>query len=295
MTPEPNSKLRRFFFREESPAWMRYFDQSAGPLPSDAPRCLFLAAHPDDETIGASAALGRVQGSVIVYLTDGAPHDRSLWSSFRGSREEYARTRRKEAEAALALTGIPPQRMFCLDAADQDSIYDVPVLVEKLIKIARWFQPAILITHAYEGGHPDHDCAALVANVARRCLERDGIRLLVLEMTSYHARDGACVTGEFLAVQQRTSDPPAELTIHLSPEEQERKKEMLHRFATQAGVVQGFQLDPERLREAPDYDFARPPHEGPLWYELMGWPLTGQRWRELAVQALENFGESLCA
>ena len=294
MTPEPNSKLRRFFFHEEPPAWTRYFDNSTGPLPPNSVPCLFLAAHPDDETIGASAALGRIRGSVVVYLTDGAPHDSSLWSSFRGSREEYARTRRKEAESALGLAGVPPQRIFSLDAADQDSIYDVPVLVEKLIKIARWFQPAILLTHAYEGGHPDHDCAALVASIAKRCLERDGLRLQVLEMTSYHSRNGQCETGEFLpALHGR--DRSAELTIHLSPEERQRKKEMLERFASQAAVVQSFRLDPERLREAPDYDFTRPPHEGPLWYELMGWPLTGQRWRELAAQALENFGESLCA
>ena len=258
-------------------------------------RVLFLAAHPDDETIGASAALTRGPGSIVLYLTDGAPHDLRFWSSFTGAREDYARTRRKEAESALALAGILPQHILSLEAADQDSIFDVPVLVEKLIKIMRWFQPAILVTHPYEGGHPDHDCAALVAHIAKRCLERDGVLLQLLEMSSYHVRNGQCETGEFLPPVSGTRACLAELTIHLSPGEQEQKKQMLQRFASQRNVLQGFRLEPERLREAPDYDFSRPPHEGPLWYELMGWPLSGKRWRELAVQALENFGESLCA
>ena len=273
---------------------MRYFDASSGLGKGRPLRALFLAAHPDDEAIGASAALNRLPGSIIVYLTDGAPHDSRFWSSFTGSREDYARTRRKEAESALALAGVSSQHILSLEAADQDSIYDAPILAEKLIKIVRWFQPAVLVAHSYEGGHPDHDCAALVANIAKRCLERGGVRLQLLEMCSYHARGCECETGEFLPCVSGDC-AHAELTIHLSPEEQERKKQMLQRFASQKNVLQGFRLDPERLREAPDYDFSRPPHDGPLWYELLGWPLTGKRWRELAVQAVENFGESLCA
>jgi N-acetylglucosamine malate deacetylase 2 len=280
---------------------MRYFRASANPVSTDGTsaekeraRALFLAAHPDDECIGACGALLRLPGSIVVYLTDGAPHDTRFWSSFIGSREDYARRRREEAESALALAGIPPQCIFSLEAADQDAIYDVAILVEKLIKIVRWFQPAILVTHPYEGGHPDHDCAALVANIAKRCLARDGLPLRLLEMCSYHARDRRCETGEFLPYAGKRLRP-TELIINLSPEEQERKQQMLQCFVTQEKVLQGFGVGPERLREAPEYDFSRPPHDGPLWYELLGWPLNGKCWRELAAQALDNFGDSLCA
>jgi N-acetylglucosamine malate deacetylase 2 len=298
MTSGPNSKLPRFGERAESPAWMRFVEPGAGPISPDSEhpaRALFLVAHPDDESLGASAALARLPGSVVIYLTDGAPHDSRFWSSFTGSREDYVRARRREAEAALALAGIPPSRILSLNAVDQDSIYDVPILIEKLIEIVRWFRPAILVTHPYEGGHPDHDCAALVANIAKRCVERDGLPLQLLEMCSYHALNGRCETGEFLPPRRRNHLRLPELTIHLSPEEQERKKAMLEKFVSQAGVVHGFRLDPERLREGLDYDFTLPPHDGPPWYELLGWPLDGKRWRELASQALENFGESLCA
>ena len=35
----------------------------------------------------------------------------------------------------------------------------------------------------------------------------------------------------------------------------------------------------ERFRPTPGYDFSRPPHPGLLWYERLGWPLDGARWR----------------
>src|SRR5579864_789254 len=53
-------------------------------------RMAVLAAHPDDETIGASALLARFPTAFIVYLTDGAPRDKHLWqATMQGSREDY--------------------------------------------------------------------------------------------------------------------------------------------------------------------------------------------------------------
>src|SRR5438270_8219336 len=65
---------------------------------------LILAAHPDDETIGASLLLARFPQAKVVFLTDGAPHDPRFWSRIaKGSREDYAHIRRQEAEKALAV------------------------------------------------------------------------------------------------------------------------------------------------------------------------------------------------
>ena len=296
MIRESNPKLLRVTHQPHARGWMHYFEANAitNGQESLATQALFLVAHPDDETIGASAALSRLRNSLVIYVTDGAPHDELFWSSFRGSREAYARLRLQEAKTALALAGITSQRIMSLGAADRDSIYEVPILAEKLLAILRWFRPALVITHPYEGGHPDHDAAALVANISRRCLQREHRSTPVfLEMTSYHARDGRCETGEFLQDSSGTLD--AILTIELSPEERAKKKKMMEHFASQGQVLQGFPIGAERLREARDYDFTLPPHAGPLWYELLGWPMRGARWRELAAQALQAFGESLCA
>ena len=59
--------------------------------------------------------------------------------------------------------------------------------------------------------------------------------------------------------------------------------------ASQAAVLVSFSVDRERFRVAPRYDFAHPPHEGPLLYERPGsgaeWGIDGARWRQEAVAA----------
>jgi LmbE family N-acetylglucosaminyl deacetylase len=256
-----------------------------------------LAAHPDDETIGASAILGRLPDVTVVYLTDGAPRDKRFWSAGgHYSREEYARIRGREAESALEVVGIPPDRIHYLGGSDQESIFESRSLVESLSSLLCERKPDVLITHPYEGGHPDHDSAALVASLAVSTLTDKGlIAPELLEMTSYHARDGRCFMGEFLrepAAQPGSSD---ELIIQLSSEEYARKKCMMDCYESQTSVLRNFPLGPERLRVAREYDFARPPHQGMLWYEAMGWPITGERWRQLAARALAARREIACA
>jgi hypothetical protein len=113
--------------------------------------------------------------------------------------------------------------------------------------------------------------------------------LPLLEMTSYHVRDGRCITGEFLH-----SDPTSELRFELLSADRERKHRMMNAYVSQRLVLENFPIDCERLRLAPDYNFGEPPHSGKLWYECMGWPMTGARWRELATAALAGLQEHSC-
>jgi hypothetical protein len=53
-------------------------------------------------------------------------------------------------------------------------------------------------------------------------------------------------------------------------------------------VLGSFGTDCERFRDAPQYDFLLPPHPGKLWYECLCWPMTGEKWRELAQSALSD-------
>ena len=256
--------------------------------PDRSLRMAVLAAHPDDETIGASALLARFPNARIVYLTDGAPRDRNLWPpTMEGSREDYADLRRREAARALAHLGLSDQQIIWLGGADQEAIFDVPTLAQKLAECLHKYKPDLLITHPYEGGHPDHDAAALVAVLARSALGREAPG--VFEMTSYHARDGRCVTGEFL-----NSNSSSEIVLDLSDEDRLRKRRMMDEYKSQRLVLENFPIVSERLRVAPVYDFFHPPHEGKLWYELMGWPMTGARWRELAAASCANTQECSC-
>ena len=244
-------------------------------------RIAVLAAHPDDETIGASSLLARFPESVVIYLTDGAPRDNKLWSpEFHGTREEYAFLRRVEAERALGIAGVSPRQIRWLGAVDQEAIFSTGDLAHSLAEVLATLQPDVLITHPYEGGHPDHDSAALIACLAAAQLDPERTPSLV-EMTSYHAHNCQCVTGEFLNL-----DAVQEVCIDLSPDERERKRSMFSAYASQKLVLSSFGTDRERFRRAPDYDFSRPPHDGKLWYECMGWPMTGEQWRAHAAQCM---------
>jgi N-acetylglucosamine malate deacetylase 2 len=238
-----------------------------------------LAAHPDDESIGASVLLAQVEKSIVVFLTRGVPRDRRLWPApIAGSEEDYARTRREEAIRALRSAEVSEDSIFSLPGRDQEAIFQAASLIGELQNLLGELKPRALVTHPYEGGHPDHDAAALIARLA--CSRLGGPLPALIEMTSYHAREGRSITGEFLEAESAD-----ELSIQLSSEEQERKQRMLAAYSSQQLVLASFGIDRERLRPAPDYDFQRPPHPGRLWYEQLGWPLTGAGWRELARAA----------
>ena len=83
-------------------------------------RTLLIAAHPDDETIGAGALLRRRPNIKVIHVTDGSPLNASdaLGAGFT-TREEYAEARRKETVQALAQAGIRDDAITNLQFTDQ--------------------------------------------------------------------------------------------------------------------------------------------------------------------------------
>lgn len=252
-----------------------------GTLPA---RSAVLAAHPDDEIVGAAILLSRSKGCSVIHLTDGAPHDRRLWPRDFASREEYAALRHSEARDALALAGVTGSSIHCLGAVDQESARGLVDLARSLAALLGRLQAPILVLQPYEGGHPDHDAAAMVGRSAALLCARARVRPPALvEMTSYHARGSALVVGEFLP------DSAPEIELLPSAAEIELKRRMLAAHASQAETLAAFPPGRERFRAAPRADFSRAPHAGELYAERMGW-MRGEEFRSLTGAALRELG-----
>ncbi len=244
-----------------------------------------VAAHPDDETIGAGASLHLFPKMLLVHVTDGGPRDlRDARAAGFGTVGDYAAARRGELASALHAGNATPE-LVELGAPDQEASSRLAELAGALAACLARFRPGCVITHPYEGGHPDHDAVCFITQMA--CRRLDPIPA-ILEMTSYHAGwSGELIVGGFLG------DPPA-AAIALSAEERARKRAMIDCYATQRETLAPFPLEREAFRVAPAYDFSQPPHPGTLWYErhaaFAPTGMTGARWRELAREALAACG-----
>lgn len=230
-------------------------------------RILIAVAHADDETLGCFSVLSDPSHDVhILHATDSAPRDLkyALRSGFL-TRASYLAARRKELLALLEKAGVPESRYHCLGLADQEA----PVYWPRIRAYVEAFGADRVYTHAYEGGHPDHDAVALsLAGLPN-----------IWEFPLYHAHGAEFVPHSFL-------DGAAETVVALDADQQRTKRSWLDCFASQQRVIQMFPVHQELFRPAHPYDFTRPPHEGELYYEQrkLGW--TWQEWRAATDKAL---------
>jgi LmbE family N-acetylglucosaminyl deacetylase len=133
--------------------------------PFDASRMLAVFAHPDDETLGLGAQLRRMVGLRLVIVTDGAPRSMvDARSHGFADAESYAAARRTELAAALAEAGAHQLSVRQLGFADQSVVLALPDLTRRLLGLLEDVE--VLFTHAYEGGHPDHDGVAFAVHAA---------------------------------------------------------------------------------------------------------------------------------
>jgi len=261
--------------------WAAYV---AGLIPTSgqAPRTALVVAHPDDEVIGAGAQLPRFRDLFIFHLTDGAPRDmHDAHAHGFDNWRAYADTRRKELEGAMNLAGIPMERLVSLGYPDQEASLHLAELVQILVKRFSDSKIDLVLTHSYEGGHPDHDAAAFVVQMACRILAKSGAPApSVVEMPFYHSRNGERVVSNFLA---HAGSPVS--CAQLSVEQRALKKKMFECYRTQEAVMRSFSTEFECFRKAPDYHFEQSPHEGKLFYENYAWGMDSAHWRVLAREA----------
>lgn len=232
-------------------------------------RVALAVAHPDDEALWAGALLGRLDDGLLIHLTDGAPADGA--DAYRlgfASRAAYAATRAAELDAALAALGYQGARKG-YGLCDQEVVFSLEALVERLT--ADLASAAVVVTHPYEGGHPDHDAAALAV---RRAADRVGVA--VVEFACYHKRDGNRVFGAFWPGS-------TEYNRALSPSDSTRIDMALRAHASQAHVFGDWRPSHEQWRPAPAYNFAAPPPPDAALYDDYGWTITTGRWREIVA------------
>ncbi|HYG97914.1 MAG TPA: PIG-L family deacetylase [Terriglobales bacterium] len=246
-------------------------------MPDLAPllgRTLVLVAHPDDETVGCGALLQRMREPIVVFATDGAPEDEFFWNKY-GSRLRYARVREDEARRALATIGVsevkflgsqplPSGEGIC-DQQLHEHLGDACV---RLTTIIRRHRPEAILTLAYEGGHPDHDaCGILGFSMGKHH------GLPVWEFPLYHRN-----SRESLILQRFViPDDSYEAVLEITPDELAQKTLMLQAYESQQPFLSEFDLNLERFRPQPMYDYAQPPHAGKLNYEVWQWNATGSQ------------------
>lgn len=244
-------------------------------------RLVVVAAHPDDEVIGASSVLHGCVGVTVVHVTDGSPRalDDARAAGYE-SREEYARARRDERDRALALAGIDAAHVHDLAVADQDATRQLVRITHRLEALLAQLAPDAVMTHPYEGGHPDHDATAFAVHAALDRLAASGRpRPALLEMTSYHLGAAGLESGTFVG-----ADPG--VAVLLDEEACRRKRAMFACHATQRRVLADFRADAERFRRAPRYEFRELPNDGALYYAHFPWGTTPESWRARVTAAL---------
>jgi LmbE family N-acetylglucosaminyl deacetylase len=245
-------------------------------------RCFVVVAHPADEIIGAGGLISKLSDVTVIHLTNGAPRNTQLFydAGFEG-RADYAQARRQECISALAIANVPADRILELDVVDHQAPHFLTDLAKRLTTLLQQSAPDIVLTHPYEGGHPDHDAAAFATNAAVRLLKQHGFKSPTLfEMALHPGRDGEKRVLDFLPSSGRETT-----TLMLDEEAQELKRRMFECFATQRKALKENPLGPERFRRPPPYDFTLPPQHGKLNYENFDREFTRQEWQLLARKA----------
>lgn len=244
---------------------------------------LAVAAHPDDETIGMGSRIAALRRVHVAHVTDGAPADPAHPADPR--RAAFARLREEELAAAMRLAGVPRARRHVWQLTDQDAPMHLAPLARGMANLIAAVRPVLVVTHPYEGGHPDHDATAFAVRAALRLLAegRAGVPMLV-EAAFYHAAGGLPRHGEFIPGGNE------EHVVRLDERAVARKRAMRDCHASQARALRPFSLETERFRLAAPCSFLAPPHDGPLHYERQPWKMTGTRFCALARDALAGLG-----
>lgn len=249
-----------------------------------AANILVVAAHPDDEVIGAGVLLRDAKRATVVVVSNGALEDTSYSRFGRNRARDVARARSLEIANAFKHLNRP---VLEFGIPDQRIIYRVPEVSLRIQDTIEADNYDYVVTHAYEGGHPDHDATALAVHCACQLIqERSGASPPIIEMTSYWLEGEATVYDRFRYV----NGAGEVLTFSLSEGDKLFKRSLFKCYPTQERILRRFPIEVERFRVAPVYNFLEAPQGDQLGYERwLDYP-TPQAWRRAAARALLRLG-----
>jgi N-acetylglucosamine malate deacetylase 2 len=213
-------------------------------LDYDAPT-LVLVAHPDDESIGMGITLQRLNRALVVFCTSGAPLFPPVWLRY-GTPWHYGRVREREAVKAVQAAGS--NAVEFLRFQDGRTYRDLAAIYLRVKRLVETFRPQVIVTHALEGAHQDHDvCSFIGARVAER------LALETWEIALYYksASTGQVVRNEF---KDEWTTPEV---VKASDYELVNKRKMLDAHQSQKHIIGRF--DPMReliRRQTRDADYA---------------------------------------
>jgi LmbE family N-acetylglucosaminyl deacetylase len=179
----------------------------------------------------------------VVFAVDGASPYYGFEKKF-GSLQNLAERRFQEAARALAM--IPHcsfSRLTRTEGScfvDQHLFFEMDEAYHRLFAAVREFSPDLLVSHAFEGGHLDHDACHVLARQTARIL---GLPLWEFPLY-WKAEQGDDVLQTFR--EQREG----EFVLHASADELLRKMAMLAKYRTQQEITAMFPPEIERFRPA---------------------------------------------
>jgi N-acetylglucosamine malate deacetylase 2 len=258
--------------------------RSGAVLPNDR-EVAIVVAHQDDESIAYGSLIPRMPHCLMIHVTDGAPIDRSEWKG-AVTREEYAHTRERELNIALDRAGHTGERVSFGETDQQAGFH----LAENARKLATLFQEKgiqYVMTHAYEGGHPDHDAVTFSVHAAKKIMAKLGLTAEIIEAPLYRRVGDVSVFQNFVPNERET------IELRLTKKEMRDKSMLYDAYRSQESVFdqrsasRGVSTEVEQLREAPDYDFSVLPNNGNM-SPLFNAAGIKDQWQTLINQALDE-------
>jgi LmbE family N-acetylglucosaminyl deacetylase len=245
-------------------------------------RCSVIVAHPADEIIGAGCLISKLVDVTVLHVTDGAPLDLTQVEVGFKDPSQYAEARKQECLSALAIANVPEDRVVDFGITDHCAADCLTDLTRRITTFLQQSRADIVVTHPYEGGHPDHDATAFATHAALRLMKQNGFRPPTLfEMALHPSNDGIGRVSEFLPGSEGETT-----TLVLDERASELKRRMLACLQSQGESLNALPPGPEKFRKPAVYDFTVPPQPGKLHYENFDWAPRSDEWQLLARKAL---------